>query len=74
MHERTTPQNPPASGVRPSRAPPTHDEIADCAYELWIQHGYPERLDQAIWLDAEALLRSGGCRPSDNYRELRRHG
>lgn len=57
----------------PEMRHPSHDEIAECAYELWLQHGRPDHLDQAIWLDAESLLRAGRCRPSADYRELYRH-
>ncbi|HQF39521.1 MAG TPA: DUF2934 domain-containing protein [Opitutaceae bacterium] len=58
----------------PATCPPSHQAIAECAYELWLQHGCPDHLDQAIWLDAEALLRTGRCQPSADYRELYRHG
>ena len=33
-----------------------HDEIAQCARELWAQQGCPENRDEAIWLEAESRL------------------
>jgi hypothetical protein len=35
---------------------PLHDEIAQCARDLWVQQGQPADRDQAIWLDAEQRL------------------
>ena len=45
--------------VRSSFAPasaPTHDEIAQCARELWTESGRPGGRDEAIWLEAERRL------------------
>lgn len=70
-HSTSPPPHLLASGRRDSL--PTREEVAECAYELWLQHGCPENLDIAIWLDAEALLRAGGTRPLADYRELCRH-
>jgi len=39
-----------------SPAPLLHDEIAQCARELWLQQGSPENCDNAIWLEAESRL------------------
>ena len=36
--------------------PPSHDEIAPCARELWEQQGCPDNCDEAIWLEAESRL------------------
>ena len=46
-------QNP--STNKPS-ATPSHDEIAQCARELWTESGCPEGQDYAIWLKAELQL------------------
>ena len=35
---------------------PLHDEIAQCARDLWIQYGQPPDRDLAIWLEAEQRL------------------
>jgi hypothetical protein len=35
---------------------PLHDEIAQCAKDLWIRYGKPTDRDQAIWLEAEQQL------------------
>ena len=35
---------------------PSHDEIAQCARELWTESGQPEGRDQAIWIEAERRL------------------
>ncbi len=40
-------------------AAPTHDEIAQCAREIWIRTGRPEDRDGAIWLEAESRLIDG---------------
>ena len=37
---------------------PTHEEIAQHAFQLWTQAGHPEGCDQQHWLQAEAELRS----------------
>ncbi len=34
----------------------THDEIAQCARELWTESGQPEGRDEAIWFEAERRL------------------
>lgn len=36
--------------------PPSHDEIAQRARELWEQQGCPVDRDQEIWLEAERQL------------------
>lgn len=33
-----------------------HDDIAQCARELWIESGRPSNRDEAIWLEAERRL------------------
>jgi len=37
---------------------PLHDDIAQCAWDLWVQHGRPADRDLAIWLEAEQRLRA----------------
>lgn len=39
--------------------PPTHEEIALCAFLLWIDAGRPENSAEAIWLEAEKKLIAG---------------
>jgi len=36
----------------------THDEIAQCARELWTESGQPEGRDEAIWFEAERRVAS----------------
>jgi hypothetical protein len=42
---------------------PNHDEIAQCAREIWIASGQPDGRDNDIWLDAERRLISAGRAP-----------
>jgi Protein of unknown function (DUF2934) len=35
---------------------PTHEEIAACAYLIWINEGYPEGRDKEHWFQAETQL------------------
>ena len=35
---------------------PTHDKIAERAYEIWNDRGCPEGTDMEIWLEAERQL------------------
>ncbi len=37
---------------------PSHDEIAQCARELWMESGQPEGRDDAIWFEAERRVAS----------------
>jgi hypothetical protein len=37
---------------------PLHDDIAQCAKDLWVQYGRPADRDLAIWLEAEQRLRA----------------
>ena len=47
--------------VTPStRPPPSHDQIARRAYEIWVQSGYPTGRDTENWAQAELEL-STGC-------------
>lgn len=38
------------------RSEPTHDEIAACAYLIWVQEGRPEGRDKEHWYQAETQL------------------
>jgi len=40
----------------PALAEPTHDDIAVCAYTIWIDQGCPENRAELIWLEAEQQL------------------
>jgi len=44
------------AGLDEPRHAPRHDEIAQCAKELWLQYGQPTDRDLAIWLEAEHRL------------------
>jgi hypothetical protein len=44
---------PTATETNPS---PSHDEIAQCARQLWTESGQPEGRDEAIWYEAERRL------------------
>ncbi len=46
----------PSIGAISSATIPTHDEIAQCALDLWIESGRPEGRDDKNWLEAEARL------------------
>jgi len=35
-----------------------HNEVAQCARDLWIQSGQPADCDQAIWFEAERQMLS----------------
>jgi hypothetical protein len=37
---------------------PPHEDVAQCARELWVQYGKPADRDLAIWLEAEHQLLS----------------
>ncbi len=43
-----------ANGI--TALPPTHEEIAARAREIWLSRGSPEGCDEAIWLQAEQEL------------------
>lgn len=63
MQESHTPITSPADT---SRAP-LHDDIAQCARDLWVQYGRPADRDVAIWLEAEQrLLSATQASPENN--------
>ncbi|MEO6568492.1 MAG: DUF2934 domain-containing protein [Opitutaceae bacterium] len=45
----------------PRASAPTHNDISQCARELWTQWGQPTGRDEAIWLEAESRL-NDACR------------
>lgn len=53
----------PFPGAAGASSGPSHDEIAQCARELWNESGRPEGCDEAIWLDAERRLVSARLDP-----------
>ena len=40
-------------------APPSHDEIARLAHELYVQSGFQAGREVEFWLEAEKRLQSG---------------
>lgn len=54
---------PPAPGGHPPHAILPHAEIAREAERLWHERGRPSGQDEAIWLDAERVLRSRTSAP-----------
>ena len=52
-----------APGTANPAAAPLHDEIAQCAQNLWIEQGKPADRDLAIWLEAEQRLLSARPAP-----------
>jgi len=44
---------------------PLHDDIAQCARDLWVQYGRPADRDLAIWLEAEQRLRAATEAPRE---------
>lgn len=44
------------SKTTPVQPGPSHDEIAQCASELWTESGCPQGRDEAIWYEAERRL------------------
>ena len=40
-----------------SNPQPSHDQIAQRAYEIFVEHGRPEGRDIEHWLEAEAQLK-----------------
>lgn len=43
-----------------SAPPPTHDDIARRAHQLWQDRGCPHDRDVQLWLEAERQLSNGG--------------
>jgi hypothetical protein len=51
-----TMNNSPVTAVTATDTNPNHDEIAQCARQLWTESGQPEGRDEAIWFEAERRL------------------
>ena len=49
-----------AKQMTDSNSTPTHDQISQRAYEIFIERGQPAGQDQAHWLEAERQLRASG--------------
>jgi hypothetical protein len=43
----------PSASLSGVKRTPLHEEIAQCAHEIWLQSGKPADRDMAIWLEAE---------------------
>jgi hypothetical protein len=52
-------------GVSSAQATASHTCIAECAYYLWMAQGCPEGRSDAIWLEAEALVRARAAEAAD---------
>ncbi len=46
--------------LRATHAAPTHSEIAQRAYELWMEEGCPANAAERNWREAEQQLENGG--------------
>lgn len=46
----------------------SHEDIAQCAHDLWSERGQPENQDEAIWLEAERELIAGRKNAPDSLR------
>lgn len=46
----------PVTAATATDSSPSHNEIAQCARELWTESGQPSGRDQAIWFEAERRL------------------
>ena len=55
----------PVPGSADTKCAPLHNEIAQCARNLWVQQGQPPDRDQAIWLEAEQRLHSATQSPRE---------
>jgi Protein of unknown function (DUF2934) len=62
MQESCTSAVHPAATQQPA---PLHDDIAQCAWDLWVQYGCPAGRDLAIWLEAEQRLRVATAEPHE---------
>ena len=47
-----------------TRNSPTHEEIAQRAYQVFLERGQPEGHDLDHWLEAEAQLKETTTRPA----------
>jgi hypothetical protein len=60
--EDTCPSVPSPAATKPA---PLHDDIAQCARDLWVKYGRPADRDLAIWLEAEQRLRAAAEAPRE---------
>jgi len=51
---------------------PTDEEIALCAYRIWLQEGCPQGRDRAHWLKAREQLLSGRAKEKSAADDLSR--
>lgn len=49
-----------AKHMTDSNSTPTHEQIAQRAFEIFIERGQPANQDLAHWLEAEKQLRAAG--------------
>jgi hypothetical protein len=49
-----------AKQMTDSNSTPTHEQIARCAYDIFVERGQPAGQDLAHWLEAERQLRATG--------------
>lgn len=54
-----------SSAMNPAVAP-SHDEIAQCAHELWMEAGQPGGRDDEFWLVSEHRLLSDRLVPDES--------
>jgi len=60
MTTKPVPTKPPRSSARNAnqqKTPPSHELIAQKAYEKWVSEGQQPGCDQKYWFEAEAQLR-----------------
>ena len=50
----------PKAGAKPDMPPPSHDQIARVAYQLWEEAGRPHGQSDEFWQRAERQLRGLG--------------
>jgi hypothetical protein len=62
--------NPSITPVEPP-SKPSHDDIAQCARELWVESGKPTDRDDAIWFEAERRLISVRRAPAAVVKDSR---
>jgi hypothetical protein len=53
-------QQQPMAKMTDSNSTPTHEQIAQRAYDIFVERGQPEGQDLAHWLEAERQLRASG--------------
>lgn len=56
-HDSAGSCDPPQESVRLNVCVPTHEEIAVCAYRIWLSEGCPQGQCLRHWIEAEEQLR-----------------